>query len=465
MENKYKLLQDVSETIFRAYDIRGIVDEQLTEDAVYTIGKAVGSLAQANGQQKMVIARDGRLSGPTLIQALRAGIQSSGCDVIDIGAVPTPVLYYATNILETQSGVMLTGSHNPANYNGIKIVIDGETLSEKRIQEVYQHIISNDFCQGEGQYSQHDIVDAYIERICSDVKLARPLDIVVDCGNGIAGDIAPKLYRALGCHVTELFCDVDGNFPNHHPDPSVAENMQDLMRAVLDENADVGLAFDGDADRLGVVSDDGQLVWPDRQMMLFAQSILQQQANAEIIFDVKCSQHLQEVIEQHGGVATMWKTGHSLIKSKLHDTKAALAGEMSGHIFFNDRWYGFDDGMYAGARLLEIISQSDEKVSDSFSKFPISISTPELKIAIDESEKFSFMRALQDNAEFPDASIITLDGLRVEYSEGWGLIRPSNTSPYLVMRFEADSEAAMLDIQNRFKKQILLVKADLVLPF
>ncbi|MHB1946535.1 MAG: phosphomannomutase/phosphoglucomutase [Gammaproteobacteria bacterium] len=455
----------IDRSIFRAYDIRGIVDKTLTKETVYAIGQAIGSQALAKGEKQIALGRDGRLSGPMLSQALCAGIMATGCDVINLGLVPTPLLYYATYRLETKSGVMLTGSHNPPEYNGLKIMIDGATLAEQEIQNLYRRITQHDFAQGEGKLVEYDIVEDYIERIISDVKLARPMKIVVDSGNGIAGKVAPELFRRMGCDVIELFCDVDGNFPNHHPDPSQVENMEDLIRTVRETQADIGLAFDGDGDRLGVVTGQGEIIWPDRQLILMAKALLAKNKGAKIIYDVKCTYHLEREVCEAGGVPIMWKTGHSLIKSKLAETQAALAGEMSGHIFFKDRWYGFDDALYAGARLLEILAAQEEDSATVFNKIPNSVNTPELKIYVTEDEKFPLMQQLIDSANFTSANITTIDGLRVNFSDGWGLVRPSNTTPCLVLRFEAETMAILERIKNLFRENILAVKPDLVIPF
>lgn len=458
----------IDPSIFRAYDIRGIVDKTLTEESVYAIGRAIGSLAVEKGEERMAVGRDGRLSGPRLSAALCKGIMAAGCDVIDLGIVPTPLLYYSTHVLDTQSGVMLTGSHNPPEYNGLKIMIDGETLSEDGIQELYRRVVAShsekNFIK-QGERNELDIVESYLTRVTTDVMLARPLKVVIDCGNGVAGKIAPELFRRLGCEVHELFCEVDGNFPNHHPDPSQVENLQDLIQRVRELRADLGLAFDGDGDRLGVVTGLGEIIWPDRQMMLFAKGVLDDQPGAKIIYDVKCTNNLAKVIRDAGGEPVMWKTGHSLIKSKLAETQAALAGEMSGHIFFKHRWYGFDDALYAGARMLEIVAAQSENVDALFEGVPNSVNTPELKIYVSEDEKFSLMQQLIANADFASAELLTIDGLRVNFVDGWGLVRPSNTTPCLVLRFEADSIAVLENIKNIFRASLLAVKPDLVLPF
>ncbi|MEO8402320.1 MAG: phosphomannomutase/phosphoglucomutase [Gammaproteobacteria bacterium] len=456
---------EINRSIFRAYDIRGIVGEGLTKESVYALGRAIGSQALHCGEKRIVLGRDGRLSGPELSRALSDGLLSTGCDVIDIGVVPTPLLYYATYMMDTSSGVMLTGSHNPSNYNGLKIVMAGKTLAEEGIKNLYDRIVTRQLSDGRGEACDVDMVERYMSRIVQDVKLARPLKIVVDCGNGVAGHIAPDLFRRMGCDVHELFCDVDGSFPNHHPDPSQPENLEDLIRVVREQKADIGLAFDGDGDRLGVVTTSGEIIWPDRQLMLFAKAVLHANPGAKIIYDVKCTNHLAKVIHEFGGVPIMWKTGHSLIKSKLAETQAALAGEMSGHIFFKDRWYGFDDAIYAGARLLEIMSQAQGDSDALFSNIPNSVNTPELKVYIDDDEKFLLMERLVKHADFHPAEILTIDGLRVNFADGWGLVRPSNTTPCLVLRFEADSVAVLEKIKTIFREYLLAMKPDLVLTF
>ena len=461
----YTLTKNVDPTIFRAYDIRGIVDETLTPDAVYTIARAFASEAIAKNIRHLIIARDGRLSGEYLSQALAQGLVDGGCDVTNIGAVPTPVLYFATHELKTGSGIMLTGSHNPANYNGLKMMLGGETLSEDTIQQLLHRIQRNDFSEGYGALKNIDITQDYIKRISTDARVKKPLKIVVDAGNGITGNIAPMLYRALGCEVIELFCEVDGNFPNHHPDPSKPKNLKDIIAAVKKENADIGFAFDGDGDRLGVITNYGDIIAPDRQLMLYAIDVLSRHPDAQIIFDVKCSRLLGKVIREHGGKPLMWKTGHSLIKQKMKELNVPLAGEMSGHIFFKERWYGFDDALYTGARLLEILSNQQEDAHDLFGKLPAAISTPEINVDMADDKKFQFVEALVKQAHFQDAEIFTLDGLRVEFSDGWGLVRCSNTTPCLVLRFEADNENALDRIKNEIKQAMLNIDAGLILDF
>lgn len=455
----------LSKTIFKAYDIRGIVGKTLDAGIAHQIGHAFGSAARAKGERTVVIGRDGRLSGPELAAALAAGLQASGVDVIDLGVVATPMLYFGTHVLDAQSGVMVTGSHNPPDYNGFKMVLAGEAIYGDTILALHQAIVDDNFTQGTGTYSTHDIRDAYLQRIVGDVKLARPIKVAIDCGNGVAGAFAGDLYRAMGCEVVELFCEVDGNFPNHHPDPAHPENLQDLIRCLQQTDAEIGLAFDGDGDRLGVVTKDGQIIYPDRQLMLFAADVLTRNPGREILYDVKCTRHIAPWVEEHGGIPLMWKTGHSLVKAKMRETGAPLGGEMSGHLFFKDRWYGFDDGMYAGARMLELLTRGGDP-SALLNALPQSISTPELQLELAEGENFSLIDSLQRDARFPDAQqIITIDGLRVEYADGFGLARASNTTPVVVMRFEAESQAALARIQADFKRVILVAKADAVLPF
>jgi len=455
----------LSPSIFKAYDIRGIIGKTLDADVAYLIGQAFGSAAVAKGEKTVVIGRDGRLSGPDLITALAKGLQSTGVNVIDLGVVVTPMVYFGTNVLGATSGIMVTGSHNPPDYNGFKMVLAGEAIYGDAILALYQTILKKEFAQGSGSYRTHDIRVAYLERIIGDVKLTRPIKIAVDCGNGVAGAFAADLYRGMGCEVIELFCEVDGTFPNHHPDPAHAENLQDLIRCLQTTDAEIGLAFDGDGDRLGVVTKDGQIIYPDRQLMLFAEDVLTRNPGAQILYDVKCTRHIAPWVKARGGVPLMWKTGHSLVKAKLRETGSPLGGEMSGHIFFKDRWYGFDDGMYAGARLLEILSRVADMTA-TLNDLPQSASTPELQLKLAEGENFTLIAAMQANANFPGSDeIITIDGLRVEYPDGFGLARSSNTTPVIVMRFEAETPAALARIQAAMKQAVLTVKPDAVLPF
>lgn len=462
-------IKNIPTEIFRTYDIRGKVGPGgITPNLTYAIGLAIAHLMRLKKQETIILGRDGRLSSPTLYEALTKGLLNAGLNVIYIGQVPTPLLYFATHHLPSQSGIMITGSHNPGDHNGFKIVMCGHTLAMDEIQEIYSTIKKGklDTALSPGQLTSADLINDYLSSITHRISLARPLKVVIDAGNGIAGAIAPKLYRQLGCEVITLFCDVDGRFPNHHPDPSVPENLVHLQKTVKSEQADIGLAFDGDADRLGVVTDQGEIIWPDRQLMLFAQSILNEQPGATVLFDVKCSRDLPLLIKKCGGNPIMWKTGHSLLKSKLMETNATIAGEMSGHIFFKDKWFGFDDGMYAGARLLEILAQHTQKSSQVFATLPKNISTPELKLPIEEHRKYPMMEEILKQAHFfTDTKLITLDGLRVEFKAGWGLVRASNTSPFLTLRFEADSEENLSIIQDKFRILLLNIDPDLELPF
>jgi phosphomannomutase/phosphoglucomutase len=457
----------VPPSLFKAYDIRGVVETALTPHAVQQIGAAIGSEAVEAGIGAVCVGRDGRLSGPMLRDALVAGITSTGTDVIDVGMVPTPVLYFSTVQLRTGSGVEITGSHNPPEYNGLKMMLGGATLHGEAIQRLRERIEQGRLVRGArtGDERMADVLPAYLERIRSTVKLARPMKIAVDSGNGVAGPTAVALFRALGCEVVELYTDVDGTFPNHHPDPAHPENLQDLIAALRDTNAELGLAFDGDGDRLGVVTKDGKVVFPDRQIMLFARDILAANPGAEVIYDVKCTRRLAPWIREHGGRPTMWRTGHSLIKAKLKETGAPFAGEMSGHLFFNDRWPGFDDGLYAGARLLEIVSRATDP-SALLNGLPNAVSTPELHLHTAEGENFALIERLKNGARFAGADeVITIDGVRAEWADGFGLARPSNTTPVVVLRFEGDTPEALARIQAAFRQAILAVAPGAQLPF
>ncbi|MBZ2169227.1 phosphomannomutase/phosphoglucomutase [Marinobacter sp. F4216] len=448
---------NLSPEIFRAYDIRGIVGESLSEEVVQAIGQAIGSEALVRGVQAICIGYDGRHSSPGLAAALGEGIMATGCDVINVGAVPTPVLYFATHELGTGSGVMVTGSHNPANYNGLKIMLGGETLSGEAIQKLYQRVRTGDLATGQGNASRQDVRRAYLDRILQDVGVAVPMKVVVDAGNGIAGELGPMLLDELGCEVIPLYCDVDGNFPNHHPDPGKPANLADLIARVQEENADIGLAFDGDGDRLGVVTNTGKIIWPDRLLMLFARDVVSRNPGADVLYDVKCSRRLANTVSEAGGRPIMWKTGHSLMKAKMKEAGALLAGEMSGHIFFGERWFGFDDGLYSAARLLEILGAEDRHSSEVFEDFPEDVSTPELNVDVTESTKFAIVERLSQEGEFGDGRISTIDGVRVDYPDGWGLCRASNTTPVLVLRFEAETEAALERIKDVFRAQLAKV--------
>jgi phosphomannomutase/phosphoglucomutase len=451
--------------IFRAYDIRGIAGRTLTAATVREIGRALGSLAAARGASAFAVGRDGRLSGPELAGALMDGLNAAGADVIELGVVPTPVTYFAAHHLGCGSAVMVTGSHNPADYNGLKMVVAGDTLSGEEIQELRRRIESGRLATGRGARSRQDVLDAYVNRIAGDVRLARPLRVAIDCGNGVAGVAAPRLFRRLGCEVEELFSEVDGRFPNHHPDPSRPENLKDIIAKVKTEQLDLGLAFDGDGDRLGVVTRGGGIIFPDRQLMLYAKDVLSRNPGAEIIYDVKCTRLLARWIERHGGRPVIWKTGHSLIKAKLKESGAPLAGEMSGHVFFKERWYGFDDALYCGARLLEILSK-EKNPSEILESLPDAPSTPELNWKLAEGEPHALIARLQKSAPFPAAQrVLTIDGVRAEYADGFGLARASNTTPVIVLRFEGDTEDALKRIQEDFRKALQPLKPATPLPF
>ena len=452
---------DLDPGIFRAYDIRGITRSNLTDDVCYWIGRAFAAEARSQNQQAAAIGRDGRLSSPGIALALGQGLVDGGMSVTDIGQVPTPVLYYATHALKTGTGIMITGSHNPPEYNGLKMMIGGTTLAEDLIQVLYRRLQDSTLSTGKGALGYADLGADYVEAALNTTKLDRPLKVAVDCGNGVAGELGPKLISALGCEVIPLFCEIDGNFPNHHPDPAEPENLQDLITAVQQQSADVGLAFDGDGDRLGVVTPKGEIIWPDKMMMLFAQDIIARNPQTPVIFDVKCSTHLERVITEAGGNPIMWKTGHSHIKAKIKQTQAALAGEFSGHICFGERWYGFDDALYTAARLLELLSQTELDVDAVFAQYPTTYSTPEIKIHTTETRKFEVMDELASNGDFADGRMTTIDGIRVDFDDRWGLIRPSNTSPVLSLRFEADSAAALERVQDEFQTQLSNVDATL----
>ncbi|WP_186166199.1 phosphomannomutase/phosphoglucomutase [Burkholderia gladioli] len=463
----------ISQSIFKAYDIRGVIGKTLDASVARSIGQAFGSEVRAQGGDAVVVARDGRLSGPELIAALADGLRAAGVDVVDVGMVPTPVGYFAASVpLPLASGerrvdscIVVTGSHNPPDYNGFKMVLRGAAIYGEQIQALYRRIVAQDYAEGSGSYQQHDVADAYLQRIVGDIKLARPLKIVVDTGNGVAGELAPRLFKALGCELVELFTEIDGNFPNHHPDPAHPENLQDVIRALKETDAEIGFAFDGDGDRLGVVTKDGQIIYPDRQMMLFAEEVLSRNLGAQIIYDVKCTRNLAPWIREKGGEPLMWKTGHSLVKAKLRETGAPLAGEMSGHVFFKDRWYGFDDGLYTGARLLEILARVADP-SALLNGLPNAESTPELQLKLEEGENVALIEKLRQDAKFEGADeVITIDGLRVEYPDGFGLARSSNTTPVVVLRFEANSAEALERIKGEFRRALTAAKPDAKLPF
>jgi len=457
---------DVPAEIFRSYDIRGLVDSQITPNLAIQIGQAIGSEALDQGEKNIVVARDGRTHSEDITHSLIRGILRSGCNVINIGIVPTPLMYFATfHFEDTNSGVMVTASHNPKEYNGFKVVINNNSLADDAVMDLRARILTQRFHQGIGEERTRSIVPEYIDRIFSDVALAGNVSIVIDAGNAVTGVVAPSLFEELGCEVIPLFCDIDGEFPNHDPDPTVEKNLIPLIEKIKETNADIGVAFDGDGDRLVVVTPKGDIIWPDRLLMLFAKDILARNPGADVLFDVKCSRQLNQVISSYGGRPIMWKTGHSQMKAKMLETEALIGGEYSGHIFIKDRWYGFDDGLYAMARLLEIITLRDQKIDDIFAGFPQLMSTPELKIPFAEQDKFDFMKKLVEHGEFPGGSVTTIDGLRVDYTKGWGLVRASNTSPALTLRFEAESQEALEKIQQLFKKELLKIDKNLSINF
>ncbi|MFT7687134.1 MAG: phosphomannomutase/phosphoglucomutase [Candidatus Azotimanducaceae bacterium] len=465
IEDPVEIEEDIEEvdvsSIFRAYDIRGIVGETLTSDIVMRIGQAIGTQAGEIGEQTLVVGADGRLSSPEFSEALIEGLCKSGRDVINLGSVPTPLLYFATHLSEARSGVMITGSHSAADYNGLKIVFNGQALVDDEIQALYRCYLSKDFSEGEGEVSELDMREEYIDTIADDVVVAQPLKVIVDCGNGIAGEILPDLIHNLGCEVIPLYCDVDGNFPNHHPDPINPDNLQDLILMVKSQEADLGIALDGDGDRLVAITKDGDIVWPDRLLMLFAKDVVSRNPGSDVVYDVKCTRHLNSVISGFGGRPLICRSGHSFIKAKMLETDAILGGEMSGHICFKERWYGFDDGIYAAARLLEVVGSQPEGLAELLSEFPTSVSTPEITIGVPESHKFDLIQQIIENADFEGATITKIDGLRVDFSDSWGLVRASNTSPCLTLRFEADNKDSLLNIQALFRDELASINEGL----
>ena len=462
---KFFPLLSLVESIFRAYDIRGIVGQTLDADVAYQVGQVVGTLTLEQDAAPVIVARDGRDSGVELSEGLINGIASTGCDVVDIGAVPTGVLYFAAYELGSATGVMVTGSHNPPDYNGIKMLIGGITQSGEQITDIYNRIKSGSVRVGKGNVSQQDMLSRYRERIAGDIQLQRPLKVIADCGNGIGGVAAADVLRDIGAEVITLFDEVDGSFPNHHPDPSEPENLTDLIEAVRLMDADIGVAFDGDADRLGVVTSVGEIIYSDRLMMLFTTDVLSRVPGSTIIYDVKCTGHLHHAIEEAGGKAMMYKTGHSLIKNKMKEVNAPFAGEMSGHFFFKERWYGFDCGIYSACRLLEILAADEREPTEVLSSLPNSISTPELKLHMQEGENHAFVAEMQEKARFSDARITTIDGVRADFADGWGLVRASNTTPILVLRFEGDTEESLQRIKDVFRQQMLAINNELKMPF
>lgn len=462
----YNIPTQLPDHFFRTYDIRGETGEHgLTDDVAYAIGLAVGTMAQAHAISDVIVGRDGRLSGPSLKAALIVGLRTTGCNVLDVGVISTPILYFATNRLSTNTGVMVTASHNPRDDNGFKIVLAGKTLTTQGVQEILQLIKSREFPTGWGNYVTCDVIDDYISYIKNKVVINRPLKVVVDCGNGAGSIAAVTLYRSMGCDVIPLYCELDGHFPNHHPDPTVLKNVEDIIAKVKETNADLGLAFDGDADRIGLVTDKGDLIWPDRQLMFLAQDVLKRYPGSNIVFDVKCTSNLPKMITAWKGHPVMYRTGHSLLKSKMLEVNAPIAGEMSGHIFFQDGWFGFDDGVYVGARIMALLASQQKRLSELFDELPNSVNTPELKLPMIEEQKAPFMQRLINEADFGAAQKITIDGLRVDFGYGWGLIRPSNTSAYLILRFEADTQIHLITIQTIFREQLLQLDSSLILPF
>jgi len=449
----------LNQNIFRANDIRGIAYEDLTEEVVQSLGKALGSEAIDRNVQEFIVGRDARLSSPQIFDWLSSGIISTGCNVIDIGIVTSPMFYHSTYELNSSSGVVITGSHNPGNYNGFKIVFNNHSTTSEEILHLKQRILEENFRKGKGISKKEDIKETYISRILGSIKLNKNLSISIDCGNGAAGVVAKEVYERLGCNVIELYGEPDGSFPNHHPDPSKLENMEDLIKNVKENDSVVGLAFDGDADRLGVISPKGEMIFPDRQMIMFSRQVIQSSPNANIVFDVKCSKLLSDEIEKLKGKPLICKTGHTFIKQKIRETNALLGGEMSGHIFFNDRWPGFDDGIYAGARMLEIIANSEG--DDPFVTVPNMLSTPEINIPAADEEKFQIVKKFIENSNFNDAKIVSIDGIRVEFEKGWGLLRPSNTSPYLVLRFEAETNDDLNKIKEIFYLGLKSIKPNI----
>lgn len=455
----------IPSSIFRAYDIRGVVDEQLNPESVGLISKAIGSEALENGIETLLVGFDGRLSSPALSKALMNGIMSTGCHVINLGLIPTPLLYYATHATDHSSGVMLTASHNPANYNGLKIVFKQNCLADNQIQNIRERLSNNTLISGAGEYSDLDIVETYLEDVSTRITIAKKFKVVIDCGNAVPAKIAPKLFSQLGCEVLPLYCDIDGSFPNHHPDPTVAANLDALSQKVLDTNADIGIAFDGDGDRLGIVTNQGDFIDADKMLMLLVDDILPKYTNAPVVFDVKCSNLLAKRIVEAGGKPIMHRSGHSFMKQKMQETEAPLGGEYAAHIFLKDRWFGFDDGIYTAARIVEILSKQDLSASDLFAAYQSSISTPEIKLNVDEDMKFGLIDRLLELADFPEGKLVTLDGLRVEFAHGWGLVRASNTSPALLLRFEAESEEKLHEIKTAFKALIHRVDNSINLDF
>jgi phosphomannomutase/phosphoglucomutase len=451
--------------IFRAYDIRGDAQTELSDELITGIARAIGTIAGEMDEQTLIVGCDGRTSSPRIKSALIRALMESGRDVIDIGMVPTPLLYFATRHLSCKSGVMVTGSHNPPEHNGLKIVLNQQTIAAGGIQQIRDRVVGGQFSQGNGRMIREDIVPPYMEEVLHDIAIAVPLKIVIDAGNGATGGIAPRLFEDLGCEVVSLYCDVDGTFPNHPPDTSNEDNLADLARVVQEQGADFGVAFDGDGDRLAVVTSSGRIVRSDVLLMIYAQDVVARNPGADVVFDVKCSRNLTKLITRHGGRPVLWKTGHAFMKEKMRETGALLGGEFSGHMFFGERWYGFDDGMYAAARLAEILSTHGDSLDDAIADLPASINTPEIIIPVAEQDKFSLIERIVSNADFSTGKVNTMDGIRVDFTDGWGLVRASNTDAALTARFEADTEENLELIKAEFRAQIALVEPDLELNF
>ena len=455
----------VNSEIFRAYDIRGIVDEALTEEGIFHIGKAIGSHIIAEGRTSILTARDGRISGPRLLDEFQKGVMSSGCNVIDIGEVPTPLLYFSTFKTDISDGVMLTGSHNPKNYNGLKIVINKKSMTSEKIKKIKLMIEEESFMDGAGKLTSLDIKDDYLKELKEKININSKIKVCLDCGNGVGGVIAPQAFKLLGLDVIELYSEVNGNFPNHHPDPSNPKNLKDLQKKVLETNSDLGIALDGDGDRVGLIDNKGNIIFPDLYMMLLAEDLLKKNSKGSIVFDVKCSTNLEKIIKNFNGTPIMSRTGHSYIKSKIIETNALLGGEMSGHIFFNDDWYGFDDAIYSALRIIEVLSNSKLTSYEVFSSYPKHFSTPEINLKISEQDKFKIIDDLKTLIKSSEYELIDIDGIRLENENSWGLVRASNTSPNLVLRFEGKTENDLLEIKNYFKEILSKIEIDLQIDF
>jgi phosphomannomutase / phosphoglucomutase len=465
-DQKYQCPTDVCASIFRAYDIRGDSKQYLTPNVAYALGLAIGSLSWQQQIPLLALGRDGRLSSPELFAALKAGVTASGINVLDIGLVPTPVLYFAAYTLSAGSGIMLTGSHNPKDDNGLKIVLKHKTLSGSDIQNILRIVLEQDFVHGQGKITEVDVLPAYLDKVKNNISLKKPYKIVLDCGNGAASVVAPALYQCLGCEVLPLYCEVDGNFPNHHPDPTREENIVDIKKAVVEHQADLGIAFDGDGDRIVAIANDGRTMWPEELLMLFAADILKRYPGSTAIYDVKCSPRLKRIIKENGGKPLMSKTGHSYIKNMIAVHQAKVAGELSGHMFLVDRWYPVDDGPYIGARLIELLDKNGKTASTLLNSLPIAYATQELQVRLKEEAKLTFMDHVIAAADFPNAKVDLLDGLRVDFPDGsFALVRASNTTACLTCRFESTSKAALFRLEQQFRDLLHKIDPDLEIPF